>query len=137
MGWDGMDWRTGLTSTTGEKVIPSSLTVSLSPASIVDLSGVCCSIPRMKPWVHWGMRGKSRNCVVKGVWVSDLEGWCCSVLGGGRTILRRWAGEHAISSVVEMRTMLVDVRDAVGDGFLLLVYGLEDFGLFCCMRWIS
>jgi hypothetical protein len=42
--WDG-----GLTSTTGENVIPSSLTVSLSPASIVDLLGVCCSIPRMKP----------------------------------------------------------------------------------------
>jgi hypothetical protein len=64
MGWDG-----GRTSTTGENVIPSSLTVSLSPASIVDLLGVCCSIPRMKPWVHWGRRGKSRNCVVGGQWV--------------------------------------------------------------------
>jgi len=63
MGWDG-----GRTSTTGEKVIPSSLTASLSPASIVDLLGVCCSIPRMKPWVHWGRRGKSRNWVF-GQWV--------------------------------------------------------------------
>ena len=40
---------------------------------------------------------------VDGVW-----GW------GGSTILRRWAGEQAISSVVEMRTILVD---ALGVGF--------------------
>ena len=72
MGEDAMDGD-GLavrTSTTGEKVIPSSLTVSLSPASIVSLLGFCCSIPRMKPWVHWGRRGKSRNCLLRGsvVW---------------------------------------------------------------------
>ena len=73
MGEDEMDGD-GLavrTSTTGEKVIPSSLTVSLSPASIVSLLGFRCSIPRMKPWVHWGMRGKSRNCLLR---VSGLEG---------------------------------------------------------------
>ena len=68
MDGDGLAVRT---STTGEKVIPSSLTVSLSPASIVSLLGFCCSIPRMKPWVHWGMRGKSRNCLLG---VSGLEG---------------------------------------------------------------
>lgn len=57
------------TRTTGENDIPSSWTVSLSPAwsSVGDLFGVWGVMERMKPWVHCGMRGKSRNWVRFGV----------------------------------------------------------------------
>jgi hypothetical protein len=41
-----------------------------------------------------------------GVWVSDFGVDVVGILGGGRcTTLRRWAGEQAISSVVEIRTI--------------------------------
>jgi hypothetical protein len=47
--------------------------VSLSPVSsdVVGLSEVWGEMERMKPCVHWGMRGKSRNCV----------GWSLDELG--------------------------------------------------------
>jgi hypothetical protein len=48
-------------------------------------------------------------CLVSGLVLILLQG-----LGERCTVLRRWAGEQAISSVVEMRTILVDV---LGVGF--------------------
>jgi hypothetical protein len=65
-----------LTSTTGAKDIPSNCTVSLSPASsdVADLLGVWGVMERMKPWVHCGMRGKSRNCVG---YMVRWAGLCC------------------------------------------------------------